>query len=65
MFVRIPFTNFQVAVLGVLNIALTQLHPNSWASMQAFVVVCFALGITLTTAIFFHFFNVHLIAKRG
>ncbi|RDX77098.1 hypothetical protein CR513_42827, partial [Mucuna pruriens] len=34
--IKLPFTDFERAVLQVLNIAPTQLHPNSWAFVQVF-----------------------------
>ncbi|RDY07756.1 hypothetical protein CR513_08092, partial [Mucuna pruriens] len=37
---RLPFTNFQCSVLKTLNIALTQLHPNGWAFVQALEILC-------------------------
>ncbi|KOM37913.1 hypothetical protein LR48_Vigan03g129500 [Vigna angularis] len=65
MFVRVPFTTFQLAVLRELNVAPSQLHPNAWASTQAFVVDCSALGITPTILVFLHYFNIRPLAKRG
>ncbi|MCH86035.1 hypothetical protein A2U01_0006889, partial [Trifolium medium] len=35
-----PLTSFEDTVLRVLNIAPNQLHPNSWAFVKAFEVVC-------------------------
>jgi len=32
----LPFNEFTMGVLCTLNVAPTQLHPNSWASLQAF-----------------------------
>jgi len=37
--VRLPFDEFTMGVLRTLNVALTQLHPNSWASLQAFLLL--------------------------
>ncbi|KOM43657.1 hypothetical protein LR48_Vigan05g126200 [Vigna angularis] len=65
MFVRVPFTAFQSVVLGRLNVAPSQLHPNGWACIQAFVAMCSALAITPIVPIFLHYFNVRPIAKRG
>ncbi|KOM39030.1 hypothetical protein LR48_Vigan03g241200 [Vigna angularis] len=64
MFVRVPFTAFQSAVLRRLNVAPSQLHPNGWACIQAFVTMCSALAITPTVSVFLHYFNVRPIAKR-
>ncbi|RDX81844.1 hypothetical protein CR513_37433, partial [Mucuna pruriens] len=32
----IPFNSFEIDVLNMLNVALTQLHPNDWVAMQGF-----------------------------
>ncbi|QCD89113.1 hypothetical protein DEO72_LG4g51 [Vigna unguiculata] len=37
--VRLPLDDFAMGVLPLLNVAPTQLHPNSWASLQAFRVL--------------------------
>lgn len=65
MFVRIPFTRFQAAVLKRMNVARSQLHPNGWACIQAFLVVCSTLGLSPSLSVFFHYFHVRPIAKRG
>ncbi|BAT76398.1 hypothetical protein VIGAN_01439200 [Vigna angularis var. angularis] len=36
MYVRLPLSVFQMDVLKTLNVAPTQLHPNSWGYIQAF-----------------------------
>ena len=38
--VCLPFDDFTMGVLRVLNVAPSQLHPNSWASLQAFRLIC-------------------------
>jgi len=38
--VTLPFDEFTADVLRFLNLAPTQLHPNSWACLQAFRMVC-------------------------
>ncbi|KOM29430.1 hypothetical protein LR48_Vigan682s000400 [Vigna angularis] len=40
------------------NVAPAQLHPNSWAAMQAFLAMCLAMGVTPTIPVFFHYFEV-------
>ncbi|KOM37834.1 hypothetical protein LR48_Vigan03g121600 [Vigna angularis] len=54
--VRIPFSKYQMGVLCALNVAPRQIHPNGWAYMQAFVVVCTTLALTPTPATFLYFF---------
>ena len=34
--IRLPFDEFTMGVLQLLNVAPTQLHPNSWVYLQAF-----------------------------
>lgn len=55
--VRLPFSEFQCGVLRELNICPAQLHPNGWAFMQAFTVLCTGLLLTPTPASFLHFFR--------
>lgn len=38
--ITLPFDDFTMGVLRILNMAPTQLHPNSWAAFQAFRVLC-------------------------
>ncbi|KOM49913.1 hypothetical protein LR48_Vigan08g074000 [Vigna angularis] len=65
LFLRVSFTAFQAVVLRQLNVAPSQLHPNGWAAIQAFVTMCAAIGITQTVAVFLHYFNVRPLARRG
>lgn len=65
MYVRLPLTRFQMEVLRCLNVAPSQLHPNSWGYIQAFGVLCQALGIRPTAKMFLHFFKTRPNAKRG
>lgn len=65
MYLRLPFSVFQMDVLKTLNVAPTQLHRNSWGYVQAFAVMCQALAIKPTTALFLYFFKTWTIAKRG
>ncbi|KOM49775.1 hypothetical protein LR48_Vigan08g060200 [Vigna angularis] len=62
---RVPFTKFQMAVLREVNVAPTQLHPNSWAAVQAFLAMCLAVGVTPTIPVFFHFFEVRPAPSGG
>ncbi|CAJ1965480.1 unnamed protein product, partial [Sphenostylis stenocarpa] len=41
--VHLPFDEFMMGILRVLNITPTQLHPNNWAALQAFYLLCEAL----------------------
>ena len=44
-------------VLRVLNVAPTQLHPNSWAAIQAFRLLCDVLSLRPIARSFLHFFG--------
>ncbi|KOM28313.1 hypothetical protein LR48_Vigan521s000100 [Vigna angularis] len=63
--VRVPFTEFQTVVFREMNVAPGQLHPNSWAAVQAFLVVCLAVGVSLTILFFFYYFEVRPPPKGG
>ena len=41
--IRLPFDDFTMRVLFLLNVAPTQLHLNSWVYLQAFHVLCRSL----------------------
>ncbi|KOM31885.1 hypothetical protein LR48_Vigan01g144100 [Vigna angularis] len=65
LYLRVPFTTFQMDVLRTLNVAPSQLHPNGWGYMQAFAVLCRALAIRPTVTLFLYFFRCRSVAKRG
>jgi len=54
--VRLPLDEFTMGVLRLLNVAPTQLHPNSWGSLQAFRLICKALYLTPTPESFLYFY---------
>nr|KYP68866.1 hypothetical protein KK1_022515 [Cajanus cajan] len=54
--VSLPLDDFQMGVLRVLNVAPTQLHPNGWAYMQAFRVLCKYHYIEPSVGLFLHYF---------
>jgi hypothetical protein len=54
-----PFTEFQLSMLRVLNVAPTQLSPNSWSFIKAYELVCFGLDIASpSVAVFFSFYQI-------
>lgn len=63
--IRVPFTKFQMGVLRPLNVAPLQLHPNSWAAIQAFVVMRLAAGVIPTIPSFLYYFDVRPPPKGG
>jgi len=58
--VTIPFNEFTMGVLRILNIAPTQLHPNSWAAFQAFRAICDAFRLMSSPNLFFFYYNSRL-----
>ncbi|CAI8614514.1 unnamed protein product [Vicia faba] len=55
MFIRIPFIDFEVDVLKTVNVAPSQLRPNSWGFIKAFEMICEVLDVTPTIGLFFFF----------
>jgi len=45
--ISLHFSDFKCEVLIEMNVALTQLHPNNWTFMKAFLILCYYLNITL------------------
>ena len=52
----LSFDEFTMGVLRLLNVAPTQLHPNSWAYLQAFRLLCMALYLQPSSRVFLYFF---------
>ncbi|RDX99324.1 hypothetical protein CR513_17626, partial [Mucuna pruriens] len=63
--VQLPFTSFERSVLRVLNVAPTQLHPNSWAFVRAFELLCEDLGKAPSLGVFFWFFTPRKMDRVG
>ena len=59
---RLPFTSFERELLTKINTAPAQLHPNSWAFVRGFQILCRYLGIPSSVDAFLHFFEVR---KQG
>ena len=54
--VRLPFMEFEHRALVQMNVAPTQLHPNSLAFVRYFEVLIEFLGEELSLNVFFSFF---------
>ena len=50
---RFPFTRFERELLTELDIAAAQLHPNSWAFIRAFQIICDHLGLPASVDVLF------------
>ncbi|RHN66705.1 hypothetical protein MtrunA17_Chr3g0094331 [Medicago truncatula] len=55
--VKIPFTLFEMDVLRLLNVAPTQIHPNCWAFIRGFEILCDALDMIPIRRSLFSFFS--------
>ncbi|RDX72394.1 hypothetical protein CR513_48130, partial [Mucuna pruriens] len=62
---KLPLTAFEQTILRALNVAPTQLHPNSWAFVRAFELLCEDLGQAPSLGVFFWFFRVKKTPKVG
>jgi len=57
--VSLPFDKFTMGVLRALNVAPTQVHPNTWASLQAFRLLCDAMWLRPTPSSFLCYYGSH------
>jgi len=55
---RLPFSGFKRELLTEINVAPAQLHPNNWAFVKAFGILCGYFGQPPLVDIFLHFFEV-------
>jgi len=55
--VRVPFDEFTVGVFHTLNVTPTQLHPNSWTSLQTFYLLAEMFRLSLSSHVFLHFYS--------
>jgi len=60
----LPFNTFEKELLTILNVPPCQLHPNSWAFIRAFQVLCTHFGITPSVNIFLYFFELQTSPKQ-
>ena len=61
LLLRLPLYHFERALLTEINIAPTQLHPNSWAFVRGFSILCQHFGHLPSVEVFLYFFE----AKRS
>ncbi|MCI42295.1 hypothetical protein A2U01_0063532, partial [Trifolium medium] len=54
---RLPFSGLASGVFGWMNLAPSQLHPNSMAFLRAFELVCQYLEIEPIVPLFFRIFK--------
>nr|KYP71788.1 hypothetical protein KK1_011061 [Cajanus cajan] len=58
--VVIPFTPFECEFLKKINVAPSQLHPNSWGFLRAFQILCSVMGMNPSLGTFMHFYQLKL-----
>ena len=61
---RLPFTGFERALLTEINVAPAQLHPNNWAFVRAFGILCNHFGHTPFVDVFLYFFEAKRTRKK-
>jgi len=55
----LPFDKFIMCVLRALNVAPTQVHPNTWAFLQAFRLLCDVMRLRPTPSSFLYYYGSH------
>ena len=54
---RFPFHPFAIKVLNSYNIVVSELYPNGWGCIVAFIMICIAIGIEPTLTAFRYIFR--------
>lgn len=62
---NVPLSDFECEVLNHLHLTPTQLHPNGWAFVRSFAIVCRALGLDVSLGRFMYFFQAKVRKKVG
>ena len=57
--VSLPFDTFTMGVLRALNVVPTQVHPNTWASLQTFRLLCDVMRLHPTPSSFLSYYASH------
>ncbi|RDX76414.1 hypothetical protein CR513_43598, partial [Mucuna pruriens] len=63
--IAIPFDDYEADLLQILGVMPSQLHPNGWAAMQAFRVLCHSLRMHPRASLFLAHYSTHISAKVG
>ena len=61
---HLPFNSFERELLTEINVAPAQLHPNSWAFIRAFSILCNYFGHAPSVDVFLHFFEAKKLGKN-
>jgi len=63
--VSLPFNEYTMGVLQALNVAPTYVHPNTWASLQAFRLLCDVMRLHPTPSCFLSYYTSHPTQKAS
>jgi len=55
--ITFPLSPFECRMLTTMNVAPSQLHPNSWAFLKAFPILCHKLHIESTINVLMYFYQ--------
>jgi len=58
--VTLPLDDFTMGLLWTLYVAPSQLHPHTWASLQAFRLICDMVLLSPTPSTFLSYYSSHL-----
>jgi len=61
---RLPLYNFAKELLTEINVAPAQLHPNSWAFVQGFSILCTHFGHLPFVEVFLYFFEAKRLGRQ-
>jgi len=61
---HLPYTDFERALLTEVNVVAAQLHPNNWAFVRAFSILCDHFGRTPSMDVFLYFFEAKSPGKK-
>lgn len=62
---RVSFTDFLISDFNHLELAPSQLHPNSIAFLRAFELTCQHLNIRVIVSLFIYYFTVQRKTEHG
>jgi len=61
---RLPLYNFEKELLIKINVAPAQLHPNSWAFVRGFSILCTHFGLFPYVEVFLYFFEAKHLGRQ-
>ena len=65
LYVSLPINEFTMGVFQALNVAPTQVYPNTWASLQAFRLLCDVMCLHPTSCFFLSYYTSHPAKKAS